>query len=366
MSFRKLIKYFALCVGLMAILGTGVFLNMQESDSLRSEPLNARALRHPRKSLPIQRPATIDRAALPIAGGQQNDSDFDLERFLERQKNSVALSKEQIDKYVEQNRHSAVSLLAAHQSSLDPSYLRRAAREYPGNTHVQLAVLLHRVLPEDRRKWIDLLTQSSPKNALAPYLSALDRFESNDVEAAISDLMEATQRPRFQHDGFDFSLFQLLKSAGKDTVEAGLAAILEVPLPHLGDLRQLSLELAGLMVQYRKSGDTNSFHAAGFICLSLANRLNEGMDSAWITSQRVRIDIETRLFQLYDPEAAPAFLRETARERLEELALETKALNDMEQLMHSRLVTATEAEQTAFISRAMRQGQLGAIRWLKP
>jgi hypothetical protein len=370
MRAKKLIQCLFLSMSLLSIGGLGVFMYWADHDSMTSAPPAEPIPRRIRKPIPIQRPATIGRLpdSFSSAAGSPEDAAFDLDRFLEHQKNTVTFSNEQLDTFIEQSRQTPESLLTAYQASLDPSYLRRAVKQHPGDPRVQLAVLMHRSYPEPRRKWLDMFLQSAPKNALAFYLSALDHFEHDNVDAAITDLMEATQRPRFRHDGYDYvlNLLELLKTASRDSLQARLALIADVPLPHLLELKQLSLELSGLMREYRKRGDTSSLNAAAYIGFKLADRLNEGLDASWIAAQRVRIDIERLLCRQYDPGDNPPFLRETIQERLKILELQGKAVDEMEQQMKIRLVTATEAEQEAFLARALNQGQLSAIRWLKP
>lgn len=368
MRFKKLLKLFFLVAAVLAFVGTGVYRRIQGVGDMRSEPLNTKALRRVIKSTPLQRPATIERVSMPLMDPPVDGRGFDLDRFVDRQKNSVSFTRDQLERYVETNHHDAASLITAYQASLNPEYLRRAAREYPDNAGVQLAVLTHKVFPEARRKWIDLLLQSSPKNAFAYYLSALDRFENVNVDAAISDLMEATRRPRCRHVEYDFllNLLDLLQCAGDGSTQARLDVIADIPLGHLFEFKRLSDELTGLMVQYRKMGDTNSFHAAGHIGLKLIDRLNEGMDGVWIAAQRVRIDMEQRLLRLYSPAETVPFFRETAQERLAELETQGDALNEVEQRLKNRLVTASEEERADFVTRVTNQGQLGAIRWLRP
>lgn len=105
-----------------------------------------------------------------------------------------ALSRKEIEAYLQQNKRNAESLLAAYRISHDPSYLREAATNFPNAPFVQFVVVADKVFPEEQRQWIDAFKASSPDNALAWYFSALDYFNSKQPDLAIRELAEATRR----------------------------------------------------------------------------------------------------------------------------------------------------------------------------
>ena len=112
-------------------------------------------------------------------------------------KSPDALSRKEIEAYLQQNKRNAESLLAAYRMSHDQSYLREAATNFPNTPFVQFAIITDKVFPEEQRQWIDAFKASSPDNALAWYFSALDYFNSKQPDLAIRELAEATRRQSF-------------------------------------------------------------------------------------------------------------------------------------------------------------------------
>jgi hypothetical protein len=82
------------------------------------------------------------------------------------------MSRVQIESYLEQNRRSAESLLAAFRLTRDRALLQEAAEKYPNDPRVHYAGWISAYRddnssPEERRQWLEAFKQSAPGNALA-------------------------------------------------------------------------------------------------------------------------------------------------------------------------------------------------------
>src|SRR4051812_26439638 len=98
-------------------------------------------LRHPEATTSL--PETQDLAMV----------DFDWRQVLTNQAVPPKLPREEVEKYLERNRRSAASLLAAYGALRDTNYLKEAATNFPNDPRVQLSVLRRDIFPEERRKW---------------------------------------------------------------------------------------------------------------------------------------------------------------------------------------------------------------------
>src|SRR5437667_290884 len=155
-------------------------------------PPRMRVTRPSQSSAPRSGPVHSSEAATSVPETQELERvDFDWRQVLTNQAVPPKLPREEVEKYLERNRRSAASLLAAYGALQDTNYLREAATNFPNDPRVQLSVLRRDVFPEERRKWLDLLKASSPENPLANYLSARDYFKSGQNGLAVNELLEA-------------------------------------------------------------------------------------------------------------------------------------------------------------------------------
>src|SRR5438105_3697944 len=78
------------------------------------------------------------------------------------------LTAEQIEPYLNANRRSAASLLAAFRTTGDPALLVEAAKKYPNDPQVGFeAAIRMDASPEERRQALETFKQAAPENALA-------------------------------------------------------------------------------------------------------------------------------------------------------------------------------------------------------
>jgi hypothetical protein len=93
-------------------------------------------------------------------------------RLMDNEGPTPGMSRVQIESYLEQNRRSAESLLAAFRLTRDRALLQEAAEKYPNDPRVHYAGWISAYRddnssPEERRQWLEAFKQSAPGNALA-------------------------------------------------------------------------------------------------------------------------------------------------------------------------------------------------------
>ena len=276
------------------------------------------------------------------------------------------ITRDDLEKYLEQNRRSAASLLVAFNASQDAAYLKEAAASFPNDPRVQLTVLLNNAFPEERRQWLDRLKQSAADNSLASYLSAHEYFQRAQFEAGINDLLDAARRPAFEPYTFEGMLDtqELFLAAGKSPAEAKVSAMLGATFSHLAQMKRLSSEMTEMQSQYRAAGDGESFDAMTAIGLTLAHRLDGPQGGKFIIDQLVGMAMENQFLKPFDPASTPEFLGKPVQDRLDELEQQKAEIKKLAPLTSKYLPGASEAELITFFDRVKLQGELEALRWL--
>ncbi|MHB9009260.1 MAG: hypothetical protein ACYDC1_20310, partial [Limisphaerales bacterium] len=176
----------------------GQFAMMPE----RTEPISTRRLFKPRLPAPRM-----------VAGAPATEAPADnagptslLTRLLDGDE-AFTLSLLQVESYLQDNRRSAESLLAAFRATDDLALLREAVEKYSDDPRVNLAAyfaLRTESSPEDRRQRLAAFKQSAPDNALANFLSAQDHFNSGQTDQAVRELIAAAGKPKFQDYSGEF------------------------------------------------------------------------------------------------------------------------------------------------------------------
>ena len=314
----------------------------------------------------MRRPAPLRLAVTP-SDAPPGAAASDMAKMLRGEEHSVKAAREDIEKYLAESRRTAASLLAAFQASEDAAYLKEAAASFPGDPRVQLAVLVNDAFPEERRKWLEHFKQSAPDNSLASYLSAYDHLQQGRFEEAINDLLDASQRPRFQHYALEGmqEMQDLLLAAGKSPTEAKVMSMLGAPLPYLAKMKQLGSKMADMQGQYSGTGDTQSFGAMTQMGLTLASRMNGSEGGKFIIDQLVGIAIESQILKACDPASTPEPLGMPVKDRLEDLAQQKAELKRLAPLVNTLSARGSEAELMSYFDRVKLDGEVAALRWLE-
>jgi hypothetical protein len=258
------------------------------------------------------------------------------------------LPREEVEKYVEQQRRNAPSLLAAYRALDDTNYLAEAAANFPNDPRVQRTVLARNGFPEERRKWLDLFKASSPDDSLANYLSAENYFDSRyyqpanehrfgennlsareflqsgQAQAAIDELLEATRKPLFKDYTLESRLDQeeLNLAAGRSPVQARLSATgwSEDLASELARFKSIAIDLQELQKHYLSLGDTASAQHLTEMGLTLAERLRSGERGKLIIHQLVGTASEASWLRSWDANISYEFLNgQTPQQRLDGL-----------------------------------------------
>lgn len=352
------------------VIIAGIVLHFQDRHA-EQNPQPLATISRNSESSPPGMPAS-HRPPAPPAAGAVEQPDNQLAQFL-----ALKLPRETIEEYLRLHHRSGQSLLAAFHASGDAenptgdlNYLKEAATNFPGDPHVQLAVLAHNVFPEARRQWLDAFKASSPGNALANYLSAQDYFKNEQPDAAMKELLEASSKPQFADFTMETYLGEkeIYRADRKSLLESNQAAMAASAgdlLPELSTLKRLAQSMGELQKQYANGGDSASAENLAQINLALANRLTGGDSGKLVISQLVGIALEAIALLNLEPNTSYAFLDgKTPSQRTEELKQQKLSIRQLSQSFQSALPNLTEMEKENFEEREKIYGEIAAMRWV--
>ena len=352
------------------VIVAGIVLHFQDRHAEQSTQPLATILRNS-ESTPPGAPASHRHPAPPPAEAVEQSGD-QLTRLL-----ALKLPRETIEEYLRLHHRSAQSLLAAFHASGDAenptgdlNYLKEAGTNFPGDPHVQLAVLAHNAFPEARRQWLDAFKASSPDNSLANYLSAQDYFKNGQPEAAMKELLEASSKPQFADFTMETYLGEkeLYRADGKSPLEsnqAAMAALAGDLFPELTTLKVLAQSMGDSQKLYANSGDSASAENLAQLNFSLANRLTGGDSGKVVISQLVGMALEAIALRNLEPNTSYAFLDgETPSQRTEELKQQKLSIRQLYENFQSILPNLTETEKENFEEREKIYGEIPAMRWV--
>ncbi len=275
----------------------------------------------------------------------------------------AALSREEIEAYLRQNKRNAESLLAAYRMSHDQSYLREAATNFPNTPFVQLAVIADGIFPEDQRKWIDAFKASSPDNALAWYLSALDYFNSKQTDLAIQELAQATHRQSFDTYAAQTSqaVEEICELAGWPPLAAKAWAPSSESISYLNSLKNLANQMMQTQQQDFNRGDPAAANSMASMGMVLGNTLRAGGP----IDQLVGIATEKKILGQLDPAVNYDFLGRPVSDVLAELDRQKQAIADALKAKDQVLPTLNEIELASYFERKKLYGEMNAVLWLQ-
>ena len=152
----------------------------------------------------------------------------------------------------------AAGLLAAFRTTGDPTLLKEAMEKYPNDPQVAFEAAFARDLsPEEQRQWLNTFEKSAPDNALANYLSALNYFNSGEIDQGVQELTAASGK---QFDDYTLDRVQddveAYLAAGYSMADAKAIASSQLLLPQLAQLKKLGLNAVDLANAYRQAGDS--------------------------------------------------------------------------------------------------------------
>ena len=285
-----------------------------------------------------------------------------------------AVSRAQIESYLEQNRRSAESLLAAFRLTRDRALLREAAEKNPKDPRVHYAGWFSAFRddnssPEERRQWLEAFKQTAPENALGNYLSAQDYFKSGQTDRAVEELIAASGQPQFY--GFSADAVQSMEeaylSAGYSAVESkAAAAYSEASLqaaPPYSELKHLAQSLAELSKVYREAGDEESARAVVQMGVELGQRVEQSAGASSLVDQNgTGVGIQRILYNSMDLNTAYGDVGQTVQDQLNALTQLGKSWSGLWKQADPTLRSMSDQDLVSYFDRMKTFGEVAALR----
>lgn len=275
------------------------------------------------------------------------------------------ISAERINAYLENNRRSASSLLAASRVANNIEFLREAAKAAPGDRNVQLELAVRGVTPEEKREALDCYRKLEPNNSYGDYLAALLDFQQGRTEEAIANLELADKHTQYEVPRAETRqpCEDLYLSAGLTPVEAKAAAMFLQPTVYLAPMSQLANFLANtnpLGIQ-KPDEATNARllqSALGFV------RKISG-DQSLIIAEMMRISVETRVLRAFPQDETLPGYGKTPAQKLEEINAERAEISTLGKEAATIQADMTESEFLKYLKRVESEGEVNALRYLR-
>jgi len=272
------------------------------------------------------------------------------------------LTAEQVQRYLNENNRSADSLLMAFRATKDTNLLAEALEKYPQDPQVNYASLFSDSSPEERRQRLEAFKKSAPENALGNYLSAFDYLKAGQNDLAVQELSAASGKEKFTDYSLEFvqSAEEAWRAAGYSVADSKTIASMELLLPDLKELRDLSRKTVGLATAYQSTGDEASAQALLRMNTALGQRFNGAPGEALI-SQLVGIAIEADTLRAMAPGAELA-AGQTVQERLDQLTRQRDTLKDLANA-EGLLETMPPGDVISYWDRWRGFGSESTLRW---
>lgn len=291
-------------------------------------------------------------------GARLADEDFDPAEH--------KLSEAELAKFFVESHTNAVSLIAAFESTHRKEFLEQAAASFPDDPLVQAQVLVNKIFPEDRQKWIDALKKSSPANSLPNFLLASDLLGAGDAIGAVKELQSA-QGKTFRDYSREtaIGLEEAYLSAGRTPAEAKAYGSSEVLLPALASFKSIAVKLADVAAQYRAAGDLESARNVLEASWQTGHQLRSAGNEGTLIAELVGLAMENISLQRMDAGAAPSFLNHSVQEELARNKESRQEITTGARLFSAWLPTASDNELMIYFDRTKLFGERAAMNWLK-
>ncbi len=331
----------------------------QQMAKLQTE--NERLAKHPRTPRLPAPPMWITAPTNTPAADLQPTNLYD--RFKDKE---PKLTAEQVEAYLKANGRKASSLLAAYRTSGDPALLKEAMEKYPNDPQVAFEAVFDKDLsPEEQRQWLNTFKQSAPDNALGNYLSALNYFNSGQIDQGVQELTAASGK------GFDDYTLErgqddeeAYLSAGYSAAEADRISLPSLTLPQFVPLKRLGQDLVALANAYGQSGDQTSAQAVLQMAMNLGQRYGDASASVTLIGPLVGMAIERMALTAMDPNSPYGGNGQTVQGQLNQIAQQEAALRQLGQQVGPLLPTLSDQDWINYENRKMIFGEAAAIQWL--
>jgi RNA polymerase sigma factor (sigma-70 family) len=326
-------------------------------------------LAHARSSLVLKLPAPPVRPATPPTGLPPEEATATnlYARLNGLKDNSARLTPEQVASYLNTNRRSAASLLAAYRTTRDPALLEEAMQRYPDDPLVAFEAAFKKDgASEERRQWLEVFKKSASDNALPNYLSALDYFKAGRADQAVQELIAASGKQRFQ----DYTLDRLQDdeeaylAAGYPVAEAKTIPAWQTLLPQLRQIKDLSQYMIDLANSYRQAGDQASEQAALQMAANLGQRYGNPVAGEPEISRLVGLAVERNALNAMDPNSPYGEGGQTVKDRLDYLAQQSAQIKKLGQQTEALLPMMSDQDWISYKDRWRVFGEEAAGKWL--
>jgi cell division protein FtsL len=276
------------------------------------------------------------------------------------------LTAGQVEAYLKANGRKASSLLAAYRTSGDPALLKEAMEKYPNDPQVAFEAAFAKDLsPEQQRQWLDTFEKSAPDNALANYLSALNYFNSGQMDQGVQELAAASGK---QFDDYTLNRIQddeeAYLSAGYSAAEAESISSDWITLPQLAEVKRLGQDLVDLANAYSQSGDQASAQAALQMTMNMGQRYADASASAALVSQLVGIAIERMALNAMDPNSPYGGNGQTVQDQLNQIVQQKAAFNELWKQAEPLMPTMSDQDWISYTDRRKIFGEVAALQWV--
>jgi RNA polymerase sigma factor (sigma-70 family) len=335
------------------------------AENQRLAGLVARARAAKRAALSLPAPAIKAAAPSSQSTAEELQSREMIARLVKGEK-GPQLTAEQIENYLKQNRRSAASLVTAFRATGDEKFLQEALEKFPHDPQVNFAAVFDKDAPaEDRRKRLDAFKKAAPDNALANYASALDYFKAGQTDQAAQELTEAYGKKQFQ----DYSLAfiqngqEAWMAAGYSAADAKTINGIELLLPHLAAVKELSQNIVTLAESYRQAGDQASANAALMIAADLGERFQGGPGQS-VLSQLVGFAVQKNALSSLDPATPYGDSGESVQQHLDDLTKQRDAMKHVVQQTSALIENLSPQDWISYQDRWRSFGEQAALQWL--
>ena len=219
--------------------------------------------------------------------------------------------------------------------------------------------------PEQQRQWLDTFKQSAPDNALANYLSALNYFNSGQIDEGIHELAAAAGK---QPDNYTLARAQddeeAYLLAGYSPAEAIRISDAYLRIPQLSQVKRLGVDLVDLAKAYAQSGDQASAQATFQMAINLGQCYADPSNDPMLINQLVGMAIEKIALTAMDPGDAYGDNGWTVQDRLNQINQNRATISEVANQAIALLPTLSDQDILNYEYRRRAFGEVAALQWV--
>ena len=291
------------------------------------------------------------------------------------------VTSKDIERFLAKHGETPANLVTAFQATHDRRLLDRALELFPNSPIVLMAAVNsiptgakpkpgEAYVPDAQRMaFIERFKAADPNNPLPWIHSAEEYFRAGQTGDAVAAIRAALERPAFYiyaNERMD-STQQLYEDLGLNSMEAGMLALVGLPLSHMGAANQASRSLMEWQKSATESGDTAAANDAIQLTYNLGRTFATPEASRTLIGQLVGFSMEKRALESLSAGAQPDWLSVTPAQRLAEIQTQKQNVQVLvgdggfEWLIQSQ----DEELLAEYLRRNRSDGEFSALTWLK-